>query len=160
MANRKSNYVSRRMKKRAEQRRKKRLVQFVVIGLAVILMVGYAWALLTRETPALQDAQSFFPMEVSVDEAHEMYQTGAFFLDVRTPEEWSEYHIPGATLIPLEELENRVDEVPADQDVVVVCRSGNRSQMGRDILRSAGLGRVTSMSGGVRAWVNAGYPSE
>ncbi len=159
MANRKSSYISRRMKIRAEQRRRKRLVQLLIIGLAVVLMVGYGWALLTRDVPSQQGALSSLPMEVSVEEAYEMYQAGAFFLDVRTPEEWDEYHIPGATLIPLEELSDRVDEVPADQDVVVVCRSGNRSQMGRDILRSAGLG-ATSMAGGMRAWVAAGYPSE
>jgi rhodanese-related sulfurtransferase len=78
---------------------------------------------------------------------------------VRQPEEWAEVHIPGATLIPLGELAARVNEVPRDKDVVVVCRSGNRSQEGRDILRHAGLARVASMTGGVREWATAGYPT-
>jgi rhodanese-related sulfurtransferase len=53
-----------------------------------------------------------------------------------------------------------VSEVPADQEIVVVCRSGNRSQSGRDILREAGLARVTSMAGGLKEWKAAGYPTE
>jgi rhodanese-related sulfurtransferase len=48
--------------------------------------------------------------------------------------------------------------VPADKQVVVVCRSGNRSATGRDILLGAGLPSVTSMAGGVNDWGAAGYP--
>jgi len=51
-------------------------------------------------------------------------------LDVRQPEEWEEIHIPGATLIPLGELHQRLGELPKDQDIVVSCHSGNRSQSG------------------------------
>ncbi|RME89622.1 MAG: rhodanese-like domain-containing protein [Anaerolineae bacterium] len=101
---------------------------------------------------------SALPPEISVDQAYEKYQAGAFFLDVRTVEEWNEYHIPNATLIPLDELPNRLDEVPRDREIVVVCRSGNRSQVGRDILLDAGFPRVTSMAGGVKTWRSAGYP--
>jgi rhodanese-related sulfurtransferase len=60
----------------------------------------------------------------------------------------------------LDELPSRVDEVPKDQEIVVVCRSGNRSQSGRDILQNAGFENVTSMSGGLNAWGAAGYPLE
>jgi rhodanese-related sulfurtransferase len=81
----------------------------------------------------------------------------AFILDVREPDEWVESHIPGATLIPLGELASRVDEVPQDQEVVVVCRSGNRSAEGRDILLAAGFEQVTSMAGGVNQWKAAGF---
>jgi rhodanese-related sulfurtransferase len=81
-------------------------------------------------------------------------------LDVREPSEWVEYHMPGATLIPLGELESRLAEVPQDQPVVVVCRSGNRSATGRDILLNNGFSQVTSMAGGMNAWAAAGYPTE
>jgi rhodanese-related sulfurtransferase len=100
------------------------------------------------------------PAEISVDEAHQKYQDDAFVLDVRTPEEWDDYHIPGTTLIPLDELPTRLDEVPQDKEIVVVCRSGNRSLEGRDILLNAGFKQVTSMSGGVNSWKVAGYPME
>jgi len=99
------------------------------------------------------------PSAINVDEAYQMYQDGVFFLDVRTPEEWNEFHAPNSTLIPLDQLQNRLDEVPNDQPIVVVCRSGNRSQQGRDILLEAGFSQVTSMSGGLNEWVASGYPS-
>jgi rhodanese-related sulfurtransferase len=96
--------------------------------------------------------------DISVDEAYSMYQNGAFVLDVRTVEEWNEYHAPNTTLIPLDELALRVTELPRDKDIVVVCRSGNRSQQGRDILLGAGFERVTSMTGGLNEWRAKGYP--
>lgn len=97
------------------------------------------------------------PAFVSVDEAHQMYEEGTFVLDVRTPEEWNEFHAPNTTLIPLDELAARVDELPKDQPIVVVCRSGNRSQTGRDILLQAGF-NATSMNGGLNEWRDTGYP--
>ena len=81
-------------------------------------------------------------------------------MDVRTQEEWDEYHAPNTTLIPLDQLEQRVNELPKDQEIVVVCRSGNRSQTGRDILLNAGFEQVTSMAGGLSSWRSSGYPVE
>lgn len=96
--------------------------------------------------------------EVSVDEASRLRDAGAFMLDVREPDEWAAGHIEGATLIPLGELANRVAEVPSDRQVVVVCRSGNRSAQGRDVLLGAGLPSVTSMAGGMNDWSGSGKP--
>jgi rhodanese-related sulfurtransferase len=97
---------------------------------------------------------------ISASEAYSLYQNGAFVLDVRTQEEWNEYRAPNTTLIPLEELPSRLNEVPHDRQIVVVCRSGNRSQQGRDILLGAGYQQVTSMSGGLNEWRDKGYPIE
>jgi len=100
------------------------------------------------------------PSTISVDDAYAMYQDGAFVLDVRTVEEWNEYHAPNTTLIPLDELASRVNEVPRDRPIVVICRSGNRSDEGRDILLNAGFTQVTSMDGGLKDWRTRGYPIE
>jgi len=97
--------------------------------------------------------------EVSVDDAYQMYQSGAFVVDVRTQEEWDEYHAPNTTLIPLDQLQARISEVPKDREILVVCRSGNRSQQGRDILLSAGY-NAASMTGGLKEWYAKGYPIE
>jgi len=97
--------------------------------------------------------------EISVEEAYQKYQSGTFVLDVRTQEEWNEYHAPNTTLIPLDQLPGRLSELPKDQEIVVVCRSGNRSQQGRDILRQAGF-NATSMAGGLKEWYASGYPTE
>ena len=130
---------------------KKPAVQLGILGLAVVLIVI---VVLTG-----QNASSGLPAQISVDEAYKLYGQGdVFFLDVRQPEEWNEYHAPDTTLIPLGELASRVNELPRDKKIVVVCRSGNRSQEGRDILRSAGFESVTSMSGGLKTWRDAGYP--
>ena len=99
------------------------------------------------------------PMTISVEKAYELYQNNTFFLDVRTQEEWNESHAPNSTLIPLDQLANRLTELPDDQLIVVVCRSGNRSQQGRDILLDAGFTQITSMAGGLTAWVASGYPT-
>lgn len=100
------------------------------------------------------------PAAINVDEAYSKYQEGAFVLDVRTQEEWDEYHAPNTTLIPLDQLVSRLNEVPRDKEIVVVCRSGNRSQQGRDILLGAGFTQVTSMTGGLNEWRAKGYPTE
>ncbi len=98
--------------------------------------------------------------EISIQQAAERRTAGAFMLDVREPDEWQQIHIPGATLIPLGELPQRLGELPKDQEIVVVCRSGNRSQAGAEILAKAGFSGVTSMAGGMNQWSAAGLPVE
>lgn len=161
MAKKTSTSITKRMQRRAEQRRKKRLTQIIIAVIAIIIVAGGAWALLGGDNTGTAEAtETALAAEITVDQAYQMYDDGDFFLDVRTQGEWDEYHIPGTTLIPLDELETRVDEVPRDQNVVVVCRSGNRSQEGRVILLEAGFNQVTSMNGGVSTWRTAGYPIE
>jgi rhodanese-related sulfurtransferase len=98
------------------------------------------------------------PLEITVAQAAQNRDQGAFILDVREPSEWTQFHIPGATLIPLGDLPNRLNEVPKDRQVVVVCRTGHRSAQGRDILLQAGFTQVTSMAGGMTAWQAQGLP--
>jgi len=123
-------------------------------GLGVIVLVLAGVFLFNPGDTATADK---LPLEISVSEAASMRDAGAFVLDVREPEEWNESHIPGATLIPLGQLASRVNEVPKDQEIVVMCRSGNRSQEGRDILLQAGFTNVTSMAGGINQWKAAGF---
>jgi len=161
MAKKKDPPISKRMQRRAEQRRKKRWTQIAIAVIAIIIIAGAAWALLGDNNPVTTAVtEDALPLNISVDQAYEMYQAGDYLLDVRTQAEWDEFHIPGTTLIPLDELESRVDEVPRDQNVVVVCRSGTRSLTGRDILLQAGFAMVTSMDGGVTEWQASGYPIE
>ena len=136
--------------------REKRWLWLGIVGVLLMVLVAACGT-----APAAQDAavKEALPDEISVDQAYELYEEGTFLLDVRTPEEWEDYHVEGTTLIPLDELESRVDELPQDEEIVVVCRSGNRSQVGRDILRQAGISQSTSMVGGVNAWYAAGYPT-
>ncbi len=95
---------------------------------------------------------------INVEDAYKKYEEGVFFLDVRTVAEWNEFHAPETTLIPLDELSLRLDEIPPNGEIVVVCRSGNSSQQGRDILINAGFEQATSMAGGLNQWRASGYP--
>ena len=146
--------MAKQARRKAQQTKKKNnlwiwaVVAFVVIGSFAVWMTSGR----TTETAS-------YPREISVEEAVAMRNSGAFILDVRQPEEWNEYHVPGSTLIPLAELASRVDELPQDQEIVIVCRSGNRSAQGRDILLGAGFTQVTSMAGGLAQWRAAGYPT-
>ena len=79
-------------------------------------------------------------------------------IDVRTPEEYAEGHVDGARLIPVDELEERLAEVPTDKQVYVYCRSGKRSARAAALLASHGFGRVENVLGGILAWQEAGHP--
>ncbi len=98
------------------------------------------------------------PDEVSVSQAKAKWEAGALVLDVREPGEWDQGHIPRAVHIPIGQLEARLGELPKQKQIIVVCRFGGRSAMGRNILKKAGFANVTSMAGGMTAWKEAGYP--
>ncbi len=126
-----------------------------------ILFVAALIIFVILQTNAWRAAfNSELPRNISVGDAYNLYKNGAFVLDVRTQAEWDEFHVPNTTLIPLDQLSTRIDEVPVDRPIIVVCRSGNRSQQGRDILLKAGFEQVASMDGGLIAWRNSGYPTE
>ena len=67
----------------------------------------------------------------------------AYLLDVREPDEWAAGHAPGAHHVPMMEIPARMAEIPTDQDVVVVCRSGGRSGQVVSYLTGNGRGRET-----------------
>lgn len=81
-------------------------------------------------------------------------------LDVREPWEHEEGHIPGVTLIPMQQVPSRLDEIPTDETVIVTCRTGNRSGQVVEYLRQQGYDNVHNMAGGIVAWEQAGYSIE
>lgn len=90
---------------------------------------------------------------ISASELHQKMEGNQppYVLDVREPLE-REIASIGGTLIPLGELDARVDEVPRDADVVVVCRSGQRSAKAVEMLRERGFARAINLEGGLKAW--------
>ena len=84
--------------------------------------------------------------------------TPPFLLDVREPYEYAEGHIDGARLLPLGELGRRLNELPRDREILVICRSGNRSGAATRQLVQAGYHAV-NLSGGMIGWQRAGFPS-
>ncbi|MFL6138908.1 MAG: rhodanese-like domain-containing protein [Frankiaceae bacterium] len=81
----------------------------------------------------------------------------AYVLDVREPEEWSAGHVPDAVHLPLGHLPARLADVPADREVVVVCRVGSRSAQATAFLNAHGRTAV-NLDGGMIAWAAAGRP--
>ena len=75
------------------------------------------------------------------------------FLDVRTLDEHKTISIPNSLIIPVQELESRVNELKKykDQNIIVYCRSGNRSRTGTEILINNGYNAV-NLSGGIINW--------
>lgn len=132
--------------------------QFLLLAVATLVIILLIF--IGNRANEGDNTPASLPAEISVSEAYTRYQNGAYVLDVRTPEEWNEFHAPNTTLIPLDQLPARLNELPRDKEIVVVCRSGNRSQQGRDILLEAGFTQVTSMQGGLNEWRASGYPVE
>jgi rhodanese-related sulfurtransferase len=97
---------------------------------------------------------------VSVQALHDATEHNRIVLDVRTPQEFAEGHVLGAKLIPVQELEARLDEVPDNAPVYVICRSGNRSRTASEILIKNGKRDVRNVEGGVIAWAQTGFHLE
>jgi rhodanese-related sulfurtransferase len=81
----------------------------------------------------------------------------AWLLDVREDDEWAAGHAPGARHIPLGDLGARAAEVPQDEIIYVVCRSGHRSGQAAQALAGAGW-RAVNVAGGMQQWAAAGLP--
>lgn len=89
---------------------------------------------------------------VDVNEAKKLIEQGITVVDVRTPQEFAEGHIPNAKLIPLQELETRLNEFSKDEKYLIVCRSGNRSAQASEILVQNGKRQIYNMTGGMNEW--------
>ncbi len=81
-------------------------------------------------------------------------------VDVRTPQEFVQGHLPGAINIPLNALPGRTNEVPTGKPAIIVCATGNRSITASQILAAAGHTDVYNLQGGTMAWMMSGLPLE
>lgn len=86
-------------------------------------------------------------------------RTGGVLIDVREPDEFAAGRVPGARNIPLQQLPDRISEIPTDQPVAVICQSGRRSAQGAEVLAAAGIDAAT-IDGGTAAWAQSGRPLE
>lgn len=100
--------------------------------------------------------------ELSVAEAHRLWSAGELALvDCREQAEHEATRIAGVPLVPMSEIVDRVDELPTDRPLAVICRSGARSAQVADYLTAAGdHGEVANVEGGIIAWAAEGLPYE
>lgn len=79
-------------------------------------------------------------------------QGSVTILDVRQPQEYESGHIPGAKLIPLPEIKDRLNEIDPDKPVITYCAIGGRSRVAAQMLSGGGFKNVYNLSGGIKAW--------
>ena len=80
-------------------------------------------------------------------------------LDVRAPGEWKAGHVDGSVNVPLSQLQRRLEEIPRDRRIAVICAGGYRSSIAVSILKKNGLKQVEELAGGMTAWQTAGQPA-
>ncbi len=83
---------------------------------------------------------------------------GLYLLDVRTPGEYQQARLEGARLIPIDQLVNRLSELPRDQPILVYCAVGSRSAQVVNYLARQGYPEVYNLYGGIFSWAQKGYP--
>lgn len=98
--------------------------------------------------------------DITVQEARSLIEDkpDLVILDVRTASEYEDGHIEGALNIPVQELSGRIDELSNENELLVYCRTGNRSTQAVDILQDAGFKKIYHMNEGITGWIEAGYP--
>jgi len=76
----------------------------------------------------------------------------------RTPSKYDDGHIEGALNIPVQEIEDRLDDLSKNDEILVYCRTGNRSSTAIEIMQANGFTKIYHMHRGITAWIDAGYP--
>ena len=100
--------------------------------------------------------------QISVEQLKQRLDAGdkPFILDVREPHEYAIVNL-GAPLIPVGQVGQRLNELPADKgtEIVVHCKTGGRSQRAAQEIKAAGYSNVKNLAGGITAWADKIDPS-
>ena len=139
----------------------------VLLALVILIVGGY---LITTNTNDMDDEHH----EDEKVASHEIYPGDVvkkieqgediILLDVRTPEEYEEVHIENSLLLPVQQLSGQslaaigLGEDAKDKEIILYCRSGNRSKTAYDIMSSLGYTNIKSVSGGMIHWEEDEYP--
>jgi rhodanese-related sulfurtransferase len=117
--------------------------------LLAVILVCMAWSL------AFAGAK-----DISSREAKTLIEKNknVFLLDVRTPQENNQARLPGTVLIPINEFERRMGEVPRNKTILVYCAVGSRSKQVAEFLSKSGYKDVYTMTDGIVGWYRNGFP--
>lgn len=126
--------------------------------LAAALLAGCGGAEPTGKPPVAGAPAQM--VNITAAELHKRLQAGEkpLIIDVREPDEYAAGHIAGAQLMPLGSVDKSIKPVGKKQEVVLVCRSGNRSAQAYQILAAMGYSSLKNMEGGMIAWEKNGAP--
>ena len=133
-----------------------------VISLAEDTIITHSTKIydLESQISTLQKRVDIFYGDITVEQAKDLFQNInlSTVLDVRTVQEFDRGHIEGAINIPVDELQDRLEELDRSDDILVYCKSGIRSSQAMKILAENGFSMVYNMLGGIEAWIQAEYP--
>lgn len=96
-------------------------------------------------------------LEVSIADVPTPLPPEVLVLDVREPYEWAAGHIAEAVHVPLMQIPQRLEDIPASQPILVVCKVGGRSAQAAEFLQASGRDAV-SLAGGMMSWDRSGRP--
>lgn len=150
------------MEQNSEIKNKKKIALF---GSIIIITSIILTAIFIPQILANNDTNKDYE-DISVDVAYSMINDTVSFpnliiLDVRSQSEYDSGHLNNSILIPVDELESRLNEIEEYQntEIIVYCRAGSRSRAASEILSENGFSKVYNMLGGISAWIDAGYPT-
>lgn len=131
-----------RVPKKGVPMRKKFNISLIMFLLIIVLVVSSCTSQSSYSTISSKEANKL------------LANSDSFLLDVRTLAEYSEGHIPNSTLIPHTEILANQDKLPTNKDIniIVYCRSGNRSKNASEELIKLGYKNVYNMAGGISNW--------
>ena len=129
----------------------KKLVLMMVL-LTAVLLAACGGGTTETAVPAADIDVASLPATIDVQTVDSVKdRDDVVLIDVREQWEYDEGHIPGITLIPMNEVPARLSEIPTDKTVILTCRSGNRSGQVAEFLRGEGYDNVHNMEGGIIA---------
>jgi rhodanese-related sulfurtransferase len=100
---------------------------------------------------------------ISLEEAKTMMDSGnSVVIDVRQPDEWASGHVAGAIHIPVDDVLSRIDELPADKDLLFICAMGVRSGLACEMAAAMNIAtdHLYNIEEGTPAWIQGNYPTE
>jgi rhodanese-related sulfurtransferase len=118
----------------------------VITAVLLLVLTGLAAATVARNI-APQEAVTLIKQ-----------RQGLYLLDVRTPQEYRQARLAGAHLIPIDQVMQRLGELPTDRPILVYCAVGSRSAQVFNYLARRGYAEVYNLDGGITAWAQRGYP--
>lgn len=128
----------------------------------LILATGCGGGAAAPATSGPTEPSALVRADVSIDDFVTAQAKGAVIVDVRTDEEWSQGHVPGAIHVPVDQVDpgnNTIKTLNKDAPVYFICASGGRSARAADRMAAAGY-HALNVLGGTNAWVEKGLPVE
>jgi rhodanese-related sulfurtransferase len=134
------------------------MVGAMSLACMTVATAGESSATAPVSTPAAAAAAVAPMSQEALLEHQSQHPERLFLLDVRTPQEFAEGHVPGAVNVPYDQLASRLAEVPKDKEVVLYCKTGRRAGIAADVLVANGYTRLSHLEGDMVGWLAKDRP--